>query len=77
MPEYKDWLRTFYTLDDRGKEVVWGKILDITIKDEVAICFIYFSKNPIGSKIIASPFDRLVNFVADGSLWSTRKKKKK
>ena len=79
MPNYKDWLKTFYTTDEdsrHNKEIVWGKVLDVTAKDDVIICIVYFSKNPLGSKIVAIPFDRIVQFVADGAIWATRKKKK-
>jgi len=72
--KYKDWLKTFYTNDNHGKEIIWGKILDIAINDDVPTAIVYVSKNPLGYKVLAITFSKIKNWVLTGVIWSPRKK---
>ena len=74
MAKYKDWLKTFYTNDNHGKEIIWGKILDIAINDDVPTAIVYVSKNPLGYKVLAITFSKIKNWVLTGVIWSPRKK---
>ena len=74
MAKYKDWLKTFYTNDNHGKEILWGKILDIAINDDVPMALVYISKNPLGYKVHAITFSKIKNWVLTGVIWSPRKK---
>jgi len=71
--KYKDWLKTFYAHNNKGKEILWGKVMDITIKDEIPIAIVYFSGNPIGYKIIPILFNKITKYAEDGQIWSPRK----
>ena len=74
MAKYIDWLKTFYTNDNHGKEIIWGKILDIAINDDVPTAIVYVSKNPLGYKVLAITFSKIKNWVLTGVIWSPRKK---
>ena len=74
MAKYEDWLKTFYTSDNHGKEIVWGKILDIVIKDIIPMALVYIPKNPLGCKVHAINFNKIKNWVLTGVIWSPRKK---
>ena len=76
MAKYKDWLKTFYCGDDHGKEIIWGRIMDIAnIKDEETevVAVVYASKNPISYKIRYIPFSQVERWVAKKMIWSKRK----
>ena len=66
-------LKTYYCFDDKGKEIIWGRIMDFQEIQERKIAMVYVGKNPLGSRIVPILLSQVESFIEKGQIW--RKKK--